>query len=152
VVDLPAIDITPISEARPAPEWIERGGSTALARGNPSSRFDSTVVFHGRVLEKSSGPVSGASTEEASVLSRHVSHSDRDPVEVAADSRVMLLAKKFEAGATKEELARIEILSNRLNRLAPRTTPEDIDRLAAAVGEAEAIALDLKSITEQFDL
>lgn len=60
-----------------------------------------------------------------------------DQVERARRDRLALLVKQFEGDANREDRARVEILTERLRRLAPKVSPE-----AHAVVERGVAALE----------
>jgi len=67
----------------------------------------------------------------------------------AVSRRTLLLARKFGAGANREEISRLEILTERLRKLSPRVTSEQIDLQAEMVGMVEGISSKLASIRER---
>jgi len=151
VIDLEGINVTQISESPFVQEWREKG--TGSARSDASDeQVHPTQIVSGFVLLRSQGPVSGTATARPATNWETERIQERSPIEIASDSRVMLLTKKYETGASKEELARIEILSNRLDKLVPRTTSADIDKLDATVQLSENIARDLNALAVRFGL
>jgi hypothetical protein len=126
------------SRSQPGDDAIWPGGSHRWTTEVAASRF---------TVSRSTAPVSGDRTLhadtgfyklEASYLAPDVVASTHDAaaplpepsaVETAATDRVRLLARQYENSATPEDVARIEILTVRLQRLAPRTTEADIAQL-----------------------
>lgn len=74
-----------------------------------------------------------------------------DRVERAASDRVRLLATKFEDQASTQDVARLEILTARLNRLAPRTTQKDIANIEQTVNLIEQIDAGLSRLADEYD-
>ena len=72
-----------------------------------------------------------------------------DPVIRARDARVALLARKYASISTTEDDARLQILTQRLRRLSPRVTPEDLNSLSTMVGQLEEMSADLDEIPSQ---
>lgn len=68
-----------------------------------------------------------------------------------ASVRALMLARKFGTGVDKEELSRIEILTARLRKLAPRVTDEQIDLQAEMVGMVEDVSSKLASLRERLN-
>lgn len=75
-----------------------------------------------------------------------------DPVIRARDERLALLARKYESMSTREDDARLQILTQRLRRLSPRVTPEDLNSLSTMVGQLEETSADLDEIRAKFGL
>jgi hypothetical protein len=75
-----------------------------------------------------------------------------DPVIRARDERVALLVRKYEGMSTTEDEARLQILTQRLRRLSPRVTPEDLNSLSTMVGHLEETSADLDEIRAKFGL
>ena len=75
-----------------------------------------------------------------------------DPVIRARDARVALLARKYESISTREDDARLQILTQRLRRLSPRVTPEDLNSLSTMVDQLEETSADLDEIRAKFGL
>lgn len=83
------------------------------------------------------GEVSGGQTCEARTSGPLEWRAERDPLEAASEDRIRLLAKKFESGVNREELARLEILTARLDRLVPLVTEQDVLALEQVGGKIE---------------
>lgn len=75
-----------------------------------------------------------------------------DPVIRAGEARVALLARKYASISTTEDDARLQILTQRLRRLSPRVTPEDLNSLSTMVGQLEETSADLAEIRAKFGL
>lgn len=73
-------------------------------------------------------------------------------LDAASDARVSLLVQKYEGKSTKEDSARLEILTQRLRRLSPRVTSEDIAALGIMVDQLEEISDDIDQIAKKFDV
>lgn len=77
------------------------------------------------------GNISGAASQSVLPVSSSLGEwkAERDPLDAASEDRIRLLARKFEGGSNREEIARLEILNARLDRLAPQVTEQDIQFL-----------------------
>jgi hypothetical protein len=75
-----------------------------------------------------------------------------DPIIRAGEARVALLARKYASISTTEDDARFQILTQRLGRLSPRVTPEDLNSLSTMVGRLEEMSADLDEIRGKFGL
>lgn len=73
-------------------------------------------------------------------------------VDAARDTRVTLLARKYENGGSVEDEARLKILTERLRRLSPRVTTRDLDAVTVVVSDLERASKDLAAIRERFGL
>lgn len=67
-------------------------------------------------------------------------------VETVRDRRLRLLAAKFENETTYEDDARLQLLTARLRRLAPRVTMESVDALKAAADTIESASSELEAM------
>lgn len=79
--------------------------------------------------------------------------AEPSPVEVARDHRLAILARKYE-GATlsREDEARVAILTQRLRRLAPRVTKLSWTIAEEAVAELEAVSVSVDEIGAKYGL
>lgn len=68
----------------------------------------------------------------------------------ARDARLALLAKQYESRSTREDDARMEILTERMRRLVPSVTPGAIAQLEAVVGRVEQTAAKLDDIKRRY--
>ncbi len=68
------------------------------------------------------------------------------------DARLALLARKYEGRASVEDTARLQILNERLRRLAPRVTREDVEVVVEMVADAEGIASRLTAMKAKLGL
>ena len=72
------------------------------------------------------------------------------PIDTARDTRISLLAMKFEGQTSRENEARMEILTRRLRCLSPRVTHDDIAQLDAVVSEIEDISVSVEALKEKY--
>ncbi len=77
---------------------------------------------------------------------------DQDETLKARDVRLALLARKYEGTASVEDTARLQILTERLRKLAPRVTHQDVEQITEMVADAEGIAARLAAVKEKFGL
>lgn len=76
-----------------------------------------------------------------------------DPVQQAQDHRLAILAKKYEGTQlTREDEARVAILTQRLRRLLPRITTKSWTIAEESVGELEAVAANVGEIRAKYGL
>jgi len=69
---------------------------------------------------------------------------------VAIESRIALLVQRYEGKSTREDNARLEILTQRIRRLSPRVTTNDLGVLTVMVDEIEEISLGLDELRKKF--
>lgn len=146
-------DVTYITPPRTYQESRLKNDVSQFARVRPGSfiaeRDFSTFIASPRPTFIARGDVSGGAG--ATILDRREPLSDAsDPVAEASSKRLQLLARKFAGDASREDIARIEILTGRLEALAPRTTQEDIAKLEEQVATVESIAAGLRAAREKF--
>jgi hypothetical protein len=67
-------------------------------------------------------------------------------VEATSEARVRMITNTYGAPASREELARIGILTARLNALSPRVSQADIDVLADGVNRVEEVSSRLDAL------
>lgn len=136
-----------------------RGQEETVVGERPVPAFEQTVFvsYRSSVPSMNRGGVSTATAAElrdafpSKSLEQLAPEAD-DPVIRARDARVALLARKYESISTTEDDARLQILTQRLRRLSPRVTPEDLNRLSTMVGELEETSADLDEIRGKFGL
>jgi hypothetical protein len=119
-------------------------------------RFEETLFigFQGQVPLLKRQTDSTPTAEELRAGQGQVSHRGQDDDEVlkARDVRLALLARKYEGAASVEDTARLQILTERLRKLAPRVTDKDVEQVAEMVADAEGIAARLAAVKEKFGL
>jgi hypothetical protein len=120
-------------------------------------RFEETLFigFQGQVpLLKRQTDSTPTAEELRAGQAQRGSHRGEDDDEVlkARDVRLALLARKYEGTASVEDTARLQILTERLRKLAPRVTDKDIEQVAEMVADAEDIATRLAAVKEKFGL
>lgn len=152
MLDNVALDVTPTTE----PAFVQQArdrDSRSPAQMQPAMSM-STRMGNVYVFSKSGDPPSGRSN-----WSLHkVAQSALPMVEAGADleraaaDRVRLLATKYEDQASVEDVARLEILTARLNRLAPRTTAADILKIEDTVDLIEQIDAGLDDLAAEYDV
>lgn len=136
----------------------KRGREETFVADRPSRTFEETsfLVYRSDVpsmRRNGTFTPTGAELTNLLVESRAVS---KMPAENAADrardTRVALLARKYEGLSTVEDDARLAILTARLRKLSPRVTSADIDSLTTMVGELEQVSSNLDEIRSKFGL
>ena len=87
-----------------------------------------------------------------SEFSQDASTEEPDALSKASQARVTLLVRQYEGVKSREESARLAILTERIRRLSPRVTADEIDAVSEMVGQAEDIAGRLAAVREKFGL
>jgi hypothetical protein len=132
---------------------LETAGSGLIDRESAElvsfDREFPTFIARPRPIFIAQGVVSGGASP-ASAEGLGAGEDPSDPVSEASSKRLQLLARKFAGDASREDVARIEILTSRLEALAPRTTHEDIAKLEQQVATIESIANDLHAARQKF--
>ncbi len=135
-----------------------RGREETVVGERPVSAFQQSVFVSYRLSVPSINR-GGASTATAAELREafpseleQLAPEADDPVIRARDARVALLARKYESISTTEDDARLQILTQRLRRLSPRVTREDLNSLSTMVGQLEETSADLDEIRGKFGL
>ena len=142
-----AQDITPVSNPPHFQEYRDKGWTPLNDRGHS---LMSTHVLDKRYrvgefdMESTSTGLESRLGEEAyKPVMDQGELPDRSAVDEARDSRIALLVQKYEGDATTEDSARLDILTQRLRQLMPRTTPDDTEKLRLMVENMEEISADL---------
>ena len=148
--DITAANVPTSEEGRDQEETIVRERPVPTFQPTVFISFRSSVPFMHR------GGVSTATAAELreawSKLLEQLSPEADDPVIRAGEARVALLARKYASISTTEDDARLQILTQRLRRLSPRVTPEDLNSLSTMVGQLEEMSADLNEIRAKFGL
>lgn len=148
------LDVTPVS----GPPYIhEYRGGTANPLGDPLKReVQATEMVSGKPLQIQRGNVA---TPLVSGL-RHKPQMEAIQTEAADDallisareSRITLLVRQYDGSTTKEEAARLEILTQRLRRLSPHVTVADVDELSNVIGRIEEISTRADELRGRFGI
>lgn len=85
-------------------------------------------------------------------IGANVEPLENSPVDIASEQRLALLVQKHEGASTREENARLKILTQRLRRLSPRVTAGDVVALTTMVEQIEEVSTDLDDIRRQFGI
>ncbi len=149
-----AIDTTPVSSPPFFQEYRDRGETPLGDRSSFGIVQTDPFVYRSISIERSvEGWLTGSGQGLASRYGHHVddeSHEDTAVVS-ARDARLALLVKKYESERfSREDDARLEMLTRRLRRLSPRVTAADLDRLDAVVEKLEEISSDIDSLRNEF--
>jgi len=75
-----------------------------------------------------------------------------DPSESTNNERLVFLARKYAGQASREDNARLEILTQKVRGLMPRVSTSDIDRLSAIADEFADIKKAHQILREKLDL
>jgi hypothetical protein len=156
--DFQAVDITYAN----APAFVQRVRDRGVSPEDPRTAFagSRTYIVNDYVLYHSGDPPSGGRAWALHIFAgtptdgrqKLPSAAVQNPVEAASAARVRMLAKKYETGATPEDLARLEILTNRLSKLAPRTTGADIAKVEATVDQLAQITEQVDTLAAEYDI
>jgi hypothetical protein len=149
-----AFDLTPtMSTAYEEKRGREETAVVSFQRERPN--FDETLFigFHGEVplLKRQTDPTPTTEELRTGRGGNPRGQSD-DEVLKARDARLALLARKYEGVASAEDGARLQILTERLRKLAPRVTPHDLEQVVEMVADAESIAARLAAVKDKFGL
>lgn len=78
--------------------------------------------------------------------------SEFDPSSSMKKARVSLLVKKYVGSASKEDSARLDILTARIRNLAPRVSTEEIETLSSIVDKLESSSALLADLRQRYDI
>ena len=132
--------ITPPKEVR---KWRD-GGRTPMGDYKADDASVTEILQSGSWrFTQITGDVSGEQVQPQSAEFTAAWYAERDPLDAASEDRIRLLAKKFESGVNREELARLEILSARLSRLAPQVTAQDVQMLEEMAEKIEGLEREI---------
>lgn len=153
--DITAANAYPVEERRG-----RRRGWETVVEERPVPAFQPTVFvsYWSWSSSMNRGGLSTATAAElreafpSKSLEEQLAPEADDPVIRARDARIALLARKYEGISTTEDDARLQILTQRLRRLGPRVTPEDLNSLSTMVKQLEETSADLEEIRGKFGL
>lgn len=143
------IDYAPneVSQFATPPHQIRRwrdGDRTPMGDHRTESALTTEALQSGTWrFTRVTGAVSGEQTQTVVESVGAVWQAERDPLEAATEDRIRLLAKKFESGIDREELARLEILTLRLDRLVPQVTEQDVRMLEQMAERIEGLQVEI---------
>lgn len=154
MTDFNAIDITAITGPSYFQEYRDKSQT-------PWSRPPSLTI--GVKLPTSNVAEVKKSTDETPLANRYlnslktkidddVDPSEVDPLFATKQSRIKLLMMKYEGTAQREDSIRLEMLTQRINRLEPRITENEIAKLDLATAIIENLSDDIDDILHQLEL
>lgn len=149
MIDLTPNDVSRITPPHEARRWRD-GGRTPLGdyRADAAPKTESLQSGSWRFV-RTTGDISGGQTQSTSQSAFGNGWlAERDPLDAASEDRIRLLAKKFESGINREELARLEILSARLDRLAPQVTARDVEVLEQMAEKIEGLKVEIDNFAD----
>lgn len=156
MIDAVALDVTPVSGPSFFQEYHDKGWTPLSDRGTTQHSDATKVVSESVVLIAGSGN----RTPTVAELRRgvHVAETNHDSAVVAdatsaaKDVRSVLLAKKYAGKSSREDTARLDILTERIRLLSPRVTDADVTMLSSIVDQAEAMSEKLSDIRSRYGI
>lgn len=85
-------------------------------------------------------------------FTQDASTGEPDALTKASEARITLLVRQYEGVKSREESARLAILTQRIRRLSPRVTADELDAVSEMVDQAEDIAMRIAAVREKFGL
>lgn len=160
------LDVTPVTQPNYFQSYSDKGptalaesqaGGTALSpERRKQARVTSTDAVVLKPLEiarhdastqtgskKSSAATSGTKHQVATGVSKLVA---------ARETRLALLAKKYEGEPSREDSARLALVTERIRRLQPRVTRRDVDVLTNVVEQVEQVTDSLAQMRRRLGL
>jgi hypothetical protein len=151
--DAPTLNLTPISSVPYVQEYKDKD-RTALRR-QESSVVTTTDIIGQKILTFQRTKQSTPTAQERSQALTNLSAPDEvESCELAnaRDTRMALLVQKYEGKASREDVARLGILTQRMRRLVPRVTALDLDELTGIADALESVSADIDNLEEEFGL
>jgi hypothetical protein len=151
----PTIDVTPVIGTHYFQEYRDKG-QTAFLADSPASILQTD--FGGRgifaILRGSTGTATSLERQQLlnSVAIDPCNQLERSEIEAASEVRLTLLAQKYEGTSTKEDNARLAILTQRIRRLSPRITVDDLAVMTVVTDGIEKISADIEELRAEFDI
>lgn len=158
------IDVTPVTEPpyfqtyfdkgrRPSPDLRTATLSTPERRQLPSVSSTDTVVLKPREIARDESSLQ-TGEKQTRVLSSKPSNTQgsRSPLVAAREAKLALLAKKYEGEPTREDSARLALLTERIRRLHPRVTKHDIDVMTTVVSQVEDVTDTLAQLRNRLGI
>jgi hypothetical protein len=157
MIDAIALDITPVSGPSYFREYRDNG-RTPLSDRSKSHTFDATkvqaktpvLIVQGTVQTQTVAELVKSGTEQRGVVDDVAVAAD--PAVAAKNVRSTLLAKKYAGKTSREDNARLDILTERIRLLSPRVTNQEVDLLVSIVDQAEAMSANLEDIRTRYGI
>jgi hypothetical protein len=73
-------------------------------------------------------------------------------LDLTSSHRSTLLVMKYEGASSKENQARIDILTQRLRKLSPRVTESDINHLDGAISSIESVSETVDALNRKYGM
>lgn len=159
------LDVTPVTQPpyyqsyfdkgrTPLPERRSGVGTSPERRKQAPVSPTDTVVLKPREIARHD-----VSTQTGSEKARPTSAKAKQPhaagvspLVAARETRLALLAKKYEGKATHEDSARLALLTERIRRLQPRVTKHDVDVLTRVVDQVEQVTDSLAQMRQRLGI
>lgn len=150
----PPVDITPVSTP---PHYREYGGGGRTPLSDRDVSSSPTYIFSykphlGHFTISSTPTQSDVLREHQQLISNEAEKPISSNIDEIRDSRISLLVQKYEGAATSEDSARLDILTQRLRRLSPRSAPDELDMITVMVDKIEQVSDNIKELKAKYKI
>lgn len=158
MIDFQQIDVTPLPYNQGYVQEYRDKGRTSFLSDVPSAVMETAVRGKSMPTFRRGSDSTATAADRQRIGSSYYETAPaeldraRSVIERASEARLALLAQKYEGTATKEDSARLAILTERIRRLCPRVTPADLAALGEVVGEIEQITVGIEQLRQEFGI
>lgn len=159
------LDVTPVTQPTYLQSYSDKGATPITERRTgfvPSPdrrkqelpRQTDTVVLKPFAIARHDTSTQTGSKKTVPTLSKGASQqkAGSSQLAVARETRLALLAKKYEGQPTVEDSARLALVTERIRRLQPRVTKRDVDVLTKVVDRVEQVTDSLAQMRQRLGL
>lgn len=155
MIDIGTANVTPVSEPPYFQQYRDRGATPLSDWADAESQQTAIVGFvPPAILRAAVGGLTSLDLRQIPQIDSNGSADDAElsVIDTYGESRLALLVQKYEGQNTREDSARLEILTQRLRRLSPRVTTEDLTTLTFMVEQIEEISTNMDELRTKFEL
>jgi hypothetical protein len=148
------LDITQVTSPPFFQEYKDKGRTKFLDGEKSSTQATHFYVLSQPMLRRDAAqtPLQSEGVAPAMEVNDVVSLVESNETDLASANRSMLLVMKYEGVSSKENQARIDILTQRLRKLSPRVTASDIDALGGVIDTIETISASVARLKSKYGM
>lgn len=131
--------------------YVDRGQTPSITKNSIQREFGPTGTAIYSIVRTPPGTATINDSEKAHKNFVKVEAAP-DMVERDRDNRISLLIQKFEGHSSREDSARLDILTQRIRSISPRVSRVEISNLGSVVEQVETISDRLAELESELDL
>jgi hypothetical protein len=150
-----SLDVTPVNNDLHTQAMAANIATPVARRDPPRGRTETATITIASPFSENvfSHTLTGAEVRQGSRQAGLAQVPQKEGAEdTARRARVALLVKKHEGKTTREDGARLDILTERIRKMDPRVTARQLDSMAGMIGDLESVSNSLDAIRAKYAL